>query len=45
MQLSVIFPALACLGLLASTNERPAMRESVDTLITGGTVIGDARPH
>lgn len=35
----VFLPALACLGLLGSTNDRHPSPESVDILITGGTVI------
>lgn len=39
MKLPVFFPALACLGLLGPTSTRIPPRESVDILITGGTVI------
>lgn len=39
MKRSVLFPALACLGLLGPTTGRLPTRESVDILITGGTVI------
>ncbi|MHB0962934.1 MAG: amidohydrolase family protein [Gemmatimonadaceae bacterium] len=39
MKLPVLFPALACLGLLGPVGDRLPSRESVDLLITGGTVI------
>lgn len=39
MKLFVLFPALACLGLVGSASHRLPSRESVDILITGGTVI------
>lgn len=39
MKAFVFLPALACLGLLGSTNDRHPSPESVDILITGGTVI------
>lgn len=39
MKPPVILPALACLGLLGPASDRLQTRESVDILITGGTVI------
>ncbi len=39
MKLPMLLPALACVGLLGPTSDRRPTRESVDLLITGGTVI------
>jgi cytosine/adenosine deaminase-related metal-dependent hydrolase len=39
MKLSVLLPTLTCLGLLGPTKGGPSSRETVDILITGGTVI------
>lgn len=39
MKLPVLLPTLACLGLLGPATDRIRVRESVDILISGGTVI------